>query len=194
MKKEPILLVFVLLATVAIVLADTLYVSGLRKKFMQLERQRIITSNKLATARIVHENLNHVRDMVLENMDFPGQKDTITHETHLFEFITTCVNDLKLKLVSVKPKRPETSGRITTYTYNIEVEGDFFSFGELCAKFENSRRIIALQSYSVSLLDKGETLAGAPEHKKIAIKMHLDTYRIKKSPDTDTTTGAPGAG
>jgi Tfp pilus assembly protein PilO len=192
MKKEPIFLVGVLLTLVAVVLVDMLYVSDLKKKVINIERQRIITSNKLATARIVHENLNHVRDLVLENMDFPGQKDSITHETHLFEFITTCVNDLKLKLVSVKPKRPETNGGITTYTYLIEVEGDFFNFGELCAKFENSRRIISLQSYSVSLLDKGEKISGAPEHKKIAIKMHLDTYRVKKSPDTEATTATAG--
>jgi hypothetical protein len=163
-----------------------MYVSKLKGKFIELEKKRIVTSNKLATAKIVHENLNHVRDLVFKNMDFPGQKDSISHETHFFEFVTSCVNDLKLKLLSVKPKRPATKDRITTYSYDIEVEGDFFSYGELCSKFENSRRLVTLRAFSVTLMEKDEKTAGGPENKRISVKMLLDTYRVKKSRDADT--------
>jgi hypothetical protein len=192
MKKQQALLLAVILAIIGTVVADIVYVSNMKKRFLELEKQRIVTTNKLATAKIVHENLNHVRDLVFKNMDFPGQTDSVSHETHFFEFITTCVNDLKLKLVSVRPKRPTTQGRITTYSYDIEVEGDFFSFGELCSKFENSRRIVTLQAFTVELREKSERVAGGPESKGIAVKLLLDTYRVKKSPDTDATTGAPG--
>jgi len=99
MKNQGWALTAVLALAVALVVADRLYVSKLEKEFRSLENQRIVTSNKLATAKIVHENLNHVRDLVFKNMDFPGQHDSITHETHFFDFLTTCVNDLKLKLV-----------------------------------------------------------------------------------------------
>lgn len=187
MKKEQILLLISILAVIGVVIADVIYVSKIQKKFLELEKQRIVTSNKLATAKIVHENLNHVRELVFKNMDFPGQVDSISHETHFFEFVTTCVNDLKLKLISVKPKRPVVDGRITTYSYDIEVEGDFFSFGELCSKFENSRRIVTMKAFSVTLMEKGEKSAGGPENKRIGIKMLLDTYRVKKSPDTEAT-------
>jgi hypothetical protein len=175
-------LLLLIVATIGVVVTDVVYVSKLKSRFLELEKQRIITSNKLATAKIVHENLNHVRDLVFKNMDFPGQTDSLSHETHFFEFVTTCVNDLKLKLISVKPSRPQVEGRITTFSYDIEVEGDFFKFGELCSKFENSRRIVTLKAFSVALKDKGEKEAGGPERKVIDVKMNLDTSRVQKSP------------
>lgn len=185
MKKQQLLFLLAILSVIGAILVDTMYVSKLKAEFLELEKQRIVTSNKLATAKIVHENLNHVRDLVFKNMDFPGQKDSISHETHFFEFVTSCVNDLKLKLLSVKPKRPVTKDRITTYSYDIEVEGDFFSFGELCSKFENSRRLVTLEAFSVGLIEKDEKNAGGPENKRIAVKMLLDTYRVKKSLETE---------
>jgi len=92
-----------------------------------------------------------------------------------------------MKLVSCRPAIPTTSGNITTYGYDVEVEGDFFSLGELCSKFENSRRIIALSTFEVNLVGQnsinGEA-AGAnhliSESKSITVRMHLNTYRIKK--------------
>lgn len=187
MKLSNILLIIVILGIIGVIVADRQYVSKFQEKFRVLEKQRIVTSNKLATAKIIHENLHHVRDLVFKNMDFPGQEDTIHHESHLFDFITTCVNDLKLKLVSVKPERPATKDRVTTYTYNIKVDGDFFKFGELCAKFENSRRIVSLESFKVSLVDKSEKRGGGAEKKAIHVEMTIDTYRVKKAAESDTT-------
>ena len=188
MKTGPVLLLVLCLMIIGIIAADMLYVAKLEPEFIELEKQRIVTSNKLATAKIVYENLNHVRDLVFKNMDFPGHRDTVVHESIFFEFLTTCINDLKLELVSVKPVRPKTVGLITTYGYDIEIEGDFFKFGELCAKFENSRRIISLESFEVSLIEEVK-FAGKrvnhhrdnSSHKGIRVKMRVDTYRVKKS-------------
>jgi len=154
-----------------LVLVDRVYISGLKKELLSLEKQRIATANQLATAKIVQENLNHVRELVFENMEFAGRVDSVAPESRLFEFITTCVSDLKLKLVSLKPVSPETRGAVTVYGYNLEVEGDFFSFGELCSKFENSRRIIALENFKISLMN---------EYGGIQAKMLVNTFRIKK--------------
>jgi Tfp pilus assembly protein PilO len=180
-QNSQILLGTVFIVLLGVILVDSMYVSNLKKEFTTLEKQRIVVSNKLATAKIVHENLNHVRDLVLANMDIPGNKEDGTQESKFFEFITTCVNDLKLKLVSVKPLRPIKQGRITTYSYNIIVEGDFFSFGELCSKFENSRKIVSLEAFEVSLVDKNELKSGGAENKVITVKMKLDTYRVSKN-------------
>ena len=180
-KKGNILLAVAAFLAVAFVLADQLYVAGLKKNFVTLELERTQTSNKLATAKIVHENLNHVRDLVFNNMDFPGRADTLDHQTNVFNFITTCANDLRLKLVSVKPLRPQAKGWVTTYGYDIEIEGDFFKFGELCSKFENSRRLVSLEAYEVGLVGGEEKLSGGPENKMIRLKMRINTYRIRKS-------------
>jgi Tfp pilus assembly protein PilO len=180
-NKSALLIALVALLFAGFVLADQFYVKGFKKKFMTLETERIETSNKLATAKIVHENLNHVRDLVFNNMDFPGRADTLDHQTNVFNFVTSCANDLRLKLVSVKPLRPKAKGLVTTYGYDIEIEGDFFKFGELCSKFENSRRLISLESYEVGLMNQEEKPAGGPDNRAIRVKMRISTYRIKKS-------------
>lgn len=182
MKIDTLLLGFVVIVLITFIAIDRLMVAKFEPEFKKLENQRVVTSNKLASAKIVYENLNHVRDLVQKNMTFPGQKDSASHETIFFDFVTTCVNDLKMKLISCRPIIPTISGNITTYGYDVEVEGDFFSLGELCSKFENSRRIIALSTFEVSLLGKENTgeATAAGGSKTITIRMHLNTYRIKK--------------
>lgn len=192
MKTGESLLIMMAVAAIAVVPTDIFYTSRFVPRFKELERQRIVTSNQLATAKIVSENLNHVRDLVYRNMEFAGQKDSVSHETQLFDFLTTCVNDLKMRLVSVRPSQPSTSGRVTTYGYDITLEGDFFSFGELCSKLENSRKVMAMTSFGVYQSEEGRGEAGSkdgksapgpvnPGRRGILIKLHLDTYQVKKS-------------
>jgi hypothetical protein len=191
MKSGETILLVMAVAAIGIIPADLLYTSQFVPRFKEIEKQRIITSNQLATAKIVSENLNHVRDLVYHNMEFSGHKDTISQETVLFDFLTTCVNDLKMRLVSVRPLKPVVSGRVTTLGYDIQLEGDFFSFGELCSKLENSRRVLALTSFEVSQFGKGESATSAPTGAKgaavsapgrrgVSIRLHLDTFRIRK--------------
>jgi hypothetical protein len=194
MKSGELLLVSMAVAAIFVIPTDIIYTSRFVPRFKELEKQRIITSNQLATAKIVSENLNHVRDLVFRNMEFAGQKDSVTQESLLFDFLTSCVNDLKMKLVSVKPARPTTLGRVTTIGYDIQLEGDFFSFGELCSKLENSRRVMALTSFDVaqgeraafsqapaSASKNGKAETAVPAGRRaITIRLHLDTFRVKK--------------
>jgi hypothetical protein len=192
MKIDTLLLAGTIIILVAFIAVDRLVVANFEPSFKKLETQRIITSNKLASAKIVYENLNHVRDLVQKNMTFPGQKDSASHESIFFDFVTTCVNDLKMKLISCKPCLPVVIGNITTFGYDIELEGDFFSLGELCAKFENSRRIISLTSFEVGLATSttqsrvdesgmsANPMFSSSGKEGILIKMHVNTHRIKK--------------
>jgi hypothetical protein len=193
MKSSERVLIAMAVAAVAIIPLDLFYTSRFVPRFQEIERQRIITSNQLATAKIVSENLNHVRDLVFRNMSFAGQKDSVSHEAVLFEFLTTCMNDLKMKLVSVRPSAPSEQGRVTVYGYDIVMEGDFFRFGEFCSKLENSQRLLAVTAFDVSQHGK-ETEASAPakggkaaapreptpESHGVSIKLHLDTFRVRK--------------
>jgi hypothetical protein len=194
MKPGEALLAVMVVAAVAVVPIDIFYTSRFVPRFKELEKQRIVTSNQLATAKIVSENLNHVRDLVYRNMDFAGQKDSIPSETQFYDFLTECVNDLKMKIVFVHPVTPTSEGRVTSFGYDIGLEGDFFSLGELCSKFENSRRVLAITSFEVSQVGpervatenapgKGKVPAQAPtssNRRVVSIKLHLDTYRVKK--------------
>jgi Tfp pilus assembly protein PilO len=178
--RQVALIVLIGLILVGAIVADILYISTFSDKFEKIEKEYIVTSNKLTTAKIVHENLKYVKELVFKNMDFAGHPDSIRHESRFFEFFTTCINDLKLKLISVQPKRPETDDRITIYSYEVELEGDFFKFGELCAKLENSRRLVSVENFEVSLVTEKEKYAGGAQHKKIHVKMRLNTYRISE--------------
>jgi hypothetical protein len=195
MKSGDFLLTTLAVLAVGIIPVDLLYTSKFVYRFKAIENDRIITSNQLATAKIVSENLNHVRNLVFRNMDFAGQKDSLPQETILFDFLTSCVNDLKLKLLSVRPSPPTVSGRVTTYGYDVQLEGDFFSFGEFCSKFENSQRVLAITSFDVSQAMRREAASGpsapvkgaktpdkppAPDRHGIIISLHIDSFRVKK--------------
>jgi len=187
-NSVPALLIFLMVALgIGVLLYDSYAMSQFETTFKKLEKERLAVSDKLATAMIVHENLNHVRDLIFNNMDFPGQQDTISHETRFFDFLTECLNDLKMKLVSFRPEQPTTEGRVTTYPYNIEIEGDFFRFGELNAKFENNRRLVSIESFDVDLISERELETRTTStdfrtgNKGIKVRMRVNTYRIKKT-------------
>ncbi|MDR2592479.1 MAG: hypothetical protein LBC59_06710 [Chitinispirillales bacterium] len=181
-----LLLILVAVAFVGVLLANSYYMPRFKKEFTRIEKERIIVSNKLATAMIVQENLNHVRDLIFNNMELPGRPDTVNREAQFFEFVTACVNDLKLKLVSVKPAVPVTDGRITTYGYDVVIEGDFFRFGELCAKFENNQRIVSIESFDVNLIsdidrEKRQSITDfKTDNKGISVIMRVNTYWVGK--------------
>ncbi len=186
MKKDQLIFISLLVLTAALVLLDRLYISKFEEDFKQIESQRILISNRLATAKIVSENLEHVRELVFENIDFGDHKDSVEHETVIFDFLTNCINDLKLKLISLEPQRPVSFGRITKYGYSIELESDFFSFGELCSTLENSMRLNALEQFQVEIITKGNGV-GTPSQARssngrssIHVKMFLNTFRVKK--------------
>jgi Tfp pilus assembly protein PilO len=185
---EPLLAIMAVIA-IMIVPADIYYTSRFVPRFKALETQRIVTSNQLATAKIVSENLNHVRELVFQNMDFAGQKDSLTQETILFDFLTDCVNDLKMRLVTVQPKAPVVLGRVTTYGYDLVLEGDYFSFGEFCSKLENSRRVLALTSFEVTQIARSVSTSensakgvvrAPPGRNSVSIHLHLDAFRLKQ--------------
>jgi hypothetical protein len=63
----------------------------------------------------------------------------------------------------------------------VEIEGDVFKFGELCAKFENNRRIVSVEWFDVDLITDGCSKPNEPhasEFKGVRIKMRINTYRI----------------
>ncbi|MBD3316975.1 MAG: type 4a pilus biogenesis protein PilO [Chitinivibrionales bacterium] len=179
MKKDWIMLAVVGAAFLGALAGDRFLLSGYGRSFEQLQRQWITTANKLATAKILHENLNHVRELVFENMAFDEKGGSVPHQQRFFEFLTTCVNDLKMELTAVEPLRPQTKGRIVTYAYNVELVGDFFSLGELCAKLENSRRIFTLETFEVRSAEKGGA-ASIRKGNDLLVTMKINTYRVNK--------------
>lgn len=181
MKKSKFLLIYTLVCAMLFLGIDRLYLPKLMLSLKQTEQETVAVANKLNTARIVQENLHHVRDLVFQNMEVSGYVDTIGVETSLFRFLTESVQDLKLKLISVKPIPPRQDLRITVFPYEIEVEGDFFKFGELCSKFENSRRIINLKDFKVELIHASDDIDERMKNlnQPVSIKMSLETYWVK---------------
>jgi len=181
MLKFKIIALCTVLLCIAIAVADHWYIPKLRQQYETTEKERLEVANRLTTARIIQENLNHVRDLIFSNMVIAGVVDSTTVETELFQFLTESVQDLKLKLVGLKPIPPSTVERVTTYPYEIEVEGDYFKFGELCAKLENNRRIISLTGYEVTLIQPNEDIdiRLLNQNQPVRIKMRLETYQVQ---------------
>lgn len=180
MKRNNILQLVILLVAIGYIAVDRFYVSRQEARFIHLEKERIKASNRLATARIVAEKQQHVEDLITKNMDVGGRSSKNEREENFFVFLTECINDLKLKLVSVYPILPEKEGRITKYPYELEIEGDFFKFGELCAKFENSRRIISIDHFEVENTRTPDAKMPGKEKNTVKIFMRVGTYWIEK--------------
>jgi Tfp pilus assembly protein PilO len=181
---KPSIIAFAALLVVFLI-TDILYLSKLEKKFLELEHERIVTSNQLATAKIIAENLNHVRDLVFQNMTFPGRKDSVSVDMGLYTFLTECSRDLKIKIQKVQPLPKERKGRITSFRYEVEMECDFFSFGEFCSKLENNRRIIALSQFELSTMGaEKQNALGMPlapgQLRSLALKLQLNTFQVTK--------------
>jgi hypothetical protein len=177
-SKGTILMAIIAVLFLAAIAVDRFYLTGFKPQFNALEQERIVTANQLASARIVYENLDHVRDLVFQNMEFPRQKDTVSPESACFDFFTECANDLKLKIVSLAPTPPVSNGRITASGYDLELEGDFFKFGELCAKVENSRRLMSIESFNVAPAEG--TGADSLHRQGIKAALRVMTYRVRK--------------
>jgi len=180
--RSSLFLSFVFLLIVGAIIGDRLYLNRFLKEYNRVQKEWIVTSNKLATAKIVHENLNHVQELVFQNMEFPGRTDSISHQSRFFDFVTSCINDLKLTLVALTPLPPAKKGKTTTYGYDITMVGDFFSIGELCARFENSRRIISLETFEVKEpTTKSNASSSRRKGREVEVNMRVHTYRVKKS-------------
>jgi len=176
--NEKLIILLSIVAALGLIAVDILFVTKFEDRFSDLERTRIITYNKRESARIANENLEHVRELVFKNIEFSGHVDSVSHETRFFDFITTCVTDLKMVLLSVEPLPPVKKGHITTYPYEMEFMGDFFALGELCAKFENNPRIISIESFKVDLVDGAGASTG--KNKRIKVGIVVNTYRLTK--------------
>jgi Tfp pilus assembly protein PilO len=181
MWKAKALLAYVGIAALGSIAMDRWYMPKLHSEILQVEAEKLVVANQLTTARIIQENLHHVRDLVFQNMEVRGYVDSLGVETSLFHFLTESVQDLKLTLIGVKPIPPRIEGRLTTFPYEVEVEGDFFKFGELCSKFENSRRIISLKDFEVDLVNASENIDERLKSKNqpVKIKMTLEAYWVK---------------
>jgi Tfp pilus assembly protein PilO len=181
MLKFKVLGFVTVLLGVGVAVADYWYIPKLRTHFAAIEKERLEVANRLTTARIIQENLNHVRDLIFSNMIIPGVPQMASVETEFFMFVTESVQDLKLNLVSLKPIAPKVDGRVTSFPYEIEVEGDFFKFGELCSKLENNRRIIALSEFEVTLVQPNDDIDVRilNQNQPVRIKMRIETYQVQ---------------
>ena len=90
----------------------------------------------------------------------------------------------------MKPVQPVVQGRITVYGYDLQLECDFFKFGELCAKFENNLNLISVESFDVVQAEGVEATGGNKAasksatinngNKGIRVSMRINTFRVKK--------------
>jgi len=178
MHLTNILLSAIVIVGVGIAASEHFIVQKMQTEFTNLEKERLDITNRLATAKIVQDNLNHVTDLLTKNMEAAGEATAENHESEFFKFITESVNDLKITMIATRPIRPVTAGEVTTYGYELEFEADFFKLGELCAKFENSRRIISIEEFDVIELDDA-TANGAVQNVRVTMKIH--SYLIRRS-------------
>jgi hypothetical protein len=174
---------------------------GLAEEIKDLEQKRIVKYNEYVSATILSENLNRVAKLINANMNIQigtkGKKGgKIPYSrTVFYNFITQCLRDLKITLVNFEQVEPSVKGRVKHEPYVVQILCDFFRFGELVSKFENSEKIVSLDKFSVEKrgdiydADSGPSvsskdlgsLKGRFERDNLKVKLNLETFRISSS-------------
>ncbi len=160
-----------------------------------LETIRVKKSNDLLGAKIVSENLSRVSRLINANMDIELDTSQTTRRwrryarTVFYDFVTECLNDLKIPLTNFDQLPIQAQAGANSESYKLEVLSDFFRFGELATKFENSEKIISLDRFDVvkraAEFENGDQLrrmdsSGVGPKDNLQVTLEIKTFQILK--------------
>ncbi len=163
----------VALGLVAIV-GDLAYLSRFKTRYQEIQADKVRTSHQLATARIISENLPHVRDLVFHNMEFPGSQDEKRAESIFLEFLSESVEMADLQLSDFEPLPPAVSGARSTYQYRLTLTGNLDGLDLFAKRLENHRRLVSLIEMEF------QPVADSRGSDEGRIKVLVESYRLRR--------------
>lgn len=187
MKNIKLFLVLIVFLGLIFFFVDMLYITPINEEIITIEKEIIKKNNELLSAKIVSKNMKRVRKLISinTNIEIVGvlEKERKSQYTNFYSFLTTCINDLKIELMSIKPEENFKKGRVEKSPYILSIRCDFFKLGELISKFENSERILSIPELDIQSIERSSS-----EKKKLSpfgvhnlhVKMKIITNLIKK--------------
>ncbi len=186
MKNAKVFLLLSIFALLIFLAIDILLVSPINQEIIEVEKEKLKKTNELLSAKIVSKNMKRVRRLITINTEIEiideSDHDIKSQYTDFYNFLTTCVNDLKIELVSIRPDKTFKVGRIQKSPYILSIRCDFFKLGELISKFENSERILSIPDMDIQEVELSENEKRTSPFgvHNLQVKMTILTNLIKK--------------
>lgn len=108
-------------------------------------------NEKLISAQILAQELDLVARLIDRNLAISA-KDSLAQDASLpfLEYITTLLNEQKIKLITLEPDKRRISRLDYVRTsYNMTIECSYKEFGKFVNELEKSERIIGLEEFKV---------------------------------------------
>lgn len=114
--------------------------------------KRIKAKNeKLISAQILAQELDMVARLIDRNLAISA-RDSLAEDASLpfLDYITTMMNDQKIKLITLEPDRKRVTRHDYVKTsYDMSIECSYKEFGKFVNELEKSDRIISIEQFKV---------------------------------------------
>ena len=147
-----------------------------------LEDEQITYNEKLITAQILAEQLDHVYTVFERNMALKNDKSL--KEVASIEFLNTLtdmLSDLEITVQHIKPGRKEERDLYTYIPYDLEIKCTYEKFGKFVTELEKSERLISIDSFLLNNGLERLTLSKNPEElMNQVVEMQISTVALNK--------------
>jgi Tfp pilus assembly protein PilO len=133
------------------------------------EQKRITTAREV---EVVRKSLVAYKDRV------PAKSDL----NELIEFVMSRIRTSPLKLIDLKPDKAKSLGPYDTIALRLTMEGTYHELEELLTWVQNERRLLRVDSLSLSPSTKGIGKNEGKEPPKLSIQLALTSLMEKASP------------
>ncbi len=118
----------------------------IRAKHREIEKLQ----KTLISAEITSSQLDQVKKLIVENVALT-EDDSLAQGASLqfLKALTLVLDELKIKLVSLEPQRPDYSGYFVETPYKMTIEATYEQFCQLSNKMEKSSRLISLKEFQL---------------------------------------------
>lgn len=105
---------------------------------------------RLISAQITTSKLDQVKKLINENVAL-SDNDTLAQGASLqfLRALTAVLDQLKIKLISLDPQKPDNSGYFIETPYKMTVECSYEQLCKLSNKMEKSSRLISLKEFTL---------------------------------------------
>ena len=151
MIRTIILFTFSVLIFSAIQIGNNFYFKEKPDIIMDLEIDQKKANEKFITAQLLSSSLNRVYQIFIQNLTFGNKGESDKNASIDFlNYLTDVLNNLEIKILSIKPKSSEKRGKNLYNPYEINIKSSYEKFGKFITKLEQTKRLIEIDEITLS--------------------------------------------
>ena len=151
MIRTIILFTFSMLIFSAIQIGNNFYFNEKPDIIMDLGIDQKKANEKFITAQLLSSSLNRVYQIFIQNLTFNNKgKSEKNDSIDFLNYLTTLLNKLEIKILSIKPKSSEKRGKNLYNPYEIDIKSSYEKFGKFITQLEQTTRLIEIEEITLN--------------------------------------------